>query len=229
MSITRSALIDAIIQKQGELKSVRMEEANIREQENHIATLPQLSKDDVSGTLKKVLPKHLVPSNIGKYSDVSWPYSYEVRYDYEQLVDFGSGPVPAATFGAQETKKDTFIVGQESSFILIGMYRTYGANNLSGKGAPLKFTVRNAQSTRQFNDVEVQIQHIGDKGRPFKFPIPLLIQPNSRIEVELKSIFNSDINIELQTGETAKQNIVLYGYRLRNNVDVDVVTKLMFG
>ena len=225
----KSALIDAIIRKQGELKSVRMEEANIRKQESHIATLPQLAKDDVAGALKKVLPKHLVPTNIGKIEEVSWPYYYETRFDYEQTIDDGQGgTVQVAQFLGQERKKDTFVVGQEAAFLLMGMYRSYWASTLAGKGAPIKFTIRNTQSTRQFNDVDIQLQHIGDKGHPFKFPIPLLVQPNSRIEVENSSLLNLDINVPLSEGESAKQNIVFFGYRVRSN-DVDVVTKLMFG
>jgi len=228
MSLNRSALIDAILRQQGTLKSVRMEEANIREQEKHIATLPQLSKNDVKGNLEKVLPKHLVPSNIGKYADVAWPYYYELRFDYSARADIGSGEEDVAQFIASDIKEDSFKVGQEAAFILKGVYRAYNTNDLSGKGAPLKMTVRNAQSTRQFNDQEIQLQHIGDKGSPLKFDIPLLIEPNSRIQVDLKSILNADVTVDIAEGTKALQNLVFYGVRVRSN-DVDTITQLMFG
>jgi hypothetical protein len=228
MSLTKSSLIDAILRQQGNLKSVRMEEANIRQQESHIATLPQLSKDDVRGNLEKVLPKHLVPTNIGKYMDVAWPYYYETRFDYTATADIGSGPERVAQFVGGDIKTDSFKVGQEAAFILKGVYRAYHTNDLSGKGAPLKMTVRNAQSTRQFNDTEIQLQHIGDKGSPLKFDIPLLIEPNSRIEIDLKPILNSTVTVNVAETVNAVQNLIFYGVRVRSN-DVDTITQLMFG
>lgn len=226
--MNKNALIDAILRNQVSIGNERVKEASIRKQEHHIATLPQLGSNDVKGTLEKVLPKKLVPMNIGKYEDVAWPFFYEARFDYTSEFDFGAGLVPSASYIAGEEKVDTFRVGQESSLILTGVYRQYNLQDLKGKGAPLKFTVKNRQSTRQFNDQDIQIQHVGDKGHALKFPIPLLVQPNSSIEISMKSFLSVDVNVQLDADESPKQNLIFFGYRVRSQ-DVDTITQLMFG
>lgn len=222
----KNALIQAILGNQANLKSTRMQEATIRQKEKHLTTLPQISKNDVLGNLKNLLPSNLVPTNIGKYDSVSWPFWFEVEFDYSSEVDFGSGLVPAVSFIASETKEESFVVGQEASFILRGIYRDYNAAGLEGKGAPLKLNIQNKQSTRQFNDEPIQLQHIGDKGHMFKFDVPLLIEGNSKISIELKTLLNADINIA-QTDGDGKQKLVFFGERVRSS-DIDVVTEIMF-
>lgn len=222
----RNALIQAILGQQANLKSTRMQEATIRKEEKHLTTLPQISKDDVKGNLENLLPKKLVPTNIGNYESVSWPFWYAIEFDYSSIVDFGAGPVPAVSFLSSETKKESFVVGQEASFLLRGIYRDYNSVGLDGKGAPLKFDIKNNQSTRQFNDESLQLQHIGDKGHMFKFDIPLLIQPNSTIEIEMKTLLNQDINLEQVNGD-GKQTLIFIGERVRSN-DLDTITNLMF-
>ena len=192
-------------------EAIRQERANERDIKARVAALsdePLINLTDdmnnISSKLAKILPKHLVPRNLGPLSQVMWPFFYVHDFDYQDGAD--------TTFLANERKESTVQVSQESGFIWTHIYRDFDDAGQSGFGAPLQLTIRDRQSSRQFVSEPIQLQHIGLKGEPTKLATPLVIMPNARITVEMESILTADFTVLNSTGTI---RLVMAGYRMR--------------
>jgi hypothetical protein len=204
MSRERKIVINEISEVQQELGSLRIEEKSIKEQENYVTSLPMVTGDDLYKSLQKILPANLLPKNIGSIEEITWPNWYELEFDFTNGAD--------TDYIVNDRKSSYFQIGQEAGFLLTHIYRTYRDSGIAGQGAPLHFAIKNVQSTRQFNDSPIQLQHIGTRSKPYKLPVPILLQPNEKIEVEMESWFGSDINIPASNG---KHSLTFMGRRVR--------------
>ena len=204
MERQKKILINEIKNAQGTLGELRVQEKELAIKEKEIYSLPAISGDDLRDQLKRILPSRMLPSNIGRVEEVSWPYWYELEFDYSNGAD--------AFFGANDIKRDFFQVGQEAGFLLTHVYRDYNSSTAGGLGAPLVMDFQNLQSSRNFNDQPIQVQHIGNKGHPFKFETPILLYPNSKLEVTLQSWLSVDATVPSVSG---KQRFIFLGRRVK--------------
>lgn len=204
MSNQRQIIINEIDKAQSELGNLRLEEKATRKQEAYVTSLPMISGDNLAKKLEAILPSNLIPKNIGKIDEITWPYWYELDFDFSDGAN--------ATYNFGERKSSFFQIGQEAGFLLTHIYRFYEDSSVSGQGAPLEFVIKNVQSTRQFNDAPIQLQHIGTRGKPYKLPIPILLQPNEKLEIEMASWFGADFTVN---GVSGLHSLSFMGRRVR--------------
>jgi hypothetical protein len=207
--MTREQVIAKLYEIQKARGEIRRQEQTLKSKRNLLEGQPLISKDDLASSLQKIIPRYLEPRNIGQIDSVMWDFFFPLT------VDFGTDP----TYDETTRQTVTTQVSQESAFLLVGISRAYENNGDAGFGAPLQVTIRDNQSTRQFNDNPIPLQTIGLKGQPTAFDTPLLLQPNSRISLEVSSWLDGD---QLVTVGSGKHEFVLYGMRVRdvNNAKV---------
>ena len=212
----RHALIKAVLKEQQNLKDIRRAERSADTKGALLADQPLINRTgDLEYNLKAVLPKQLVPSNVGSYKEILWPYWLNFEFDYDVAGD--------SVFTSAGIKEVTKQISQEAGFIVISAFRDYQTAGQAGRGAPLQVTIKDRQSTRQFNDNPIQIQHIGEKGEGTKFPTPYVFMPNARITLEISSILGADYTV---VGESSKQRISLFGYRIRTEDASKIAEKI---
>lgn len=213
----RHALIRSIVREQQNLKNIRRAERNIESKGSLLDSQPLINRDgSLEGNLKSTLPAHLVPSNVGSYKEIMWPYWLNFEFDYSNGDD--------VLFPVNGIKEVTRQISQEAGFIAVALYRDYQSSGTGGKGSPLEITIRDRQSTRQLNDNAIQIQHFGTKGEGTKFITPYTFMPNARISLELSSILGADYTVPNESG---KQRISIFGYRIRTE-DASVIANKIY-
>ncbi len=145
------------------------------------------------------------PGNVDDITRVIWPFFFPTSYT--ELVP-------------GQSARTSFTVTQEASFIwlyatktvhkLVAGVPTYiDPNNFDvtqGQANDLSFTIRDAQSTRDYNALPIPLDHVGDPLSPWALPSPVMFIPNSTIEVQF-------INASLT--ETYFPCMTFFGYRLR--------------
>jgi len=165
----------------------------------------------------KRLPSSLVPGNVGNYYDVAW------QFDYTVYFDFGANPTwPTAITPANN--RQSFQVSQEAAFIIGSISRKCYSGSTSGELAPLLVQFTNRSSTRQFMDTPIPLQAIGKKIPPTIWEMPLILMPNSFLDVTV-STFQT---IAQATNGSGKFAITFSGYRTRTS-DIDTVLSTVFG
>lgn len=169
-----------------------------------------LAKVDGAATLKqnldRALPASLRPGNVGSINRVLWPFFF--------------------TFSAPELAPNSASQGfttitQEAAFVWMSYSRavykktvgpvqyTYvDPNDYAGAGQVdgLKFTFKDAQSTRVFHNQPLEIDAVGVPEFPSVLPTPILFLPNSTIEVTYQNDNLTDTYVPF---------ITLFGYRVR--------------
>lgn len=170
--------------------------------------------NELQKTLMKVLPSGLIPGNVGGYYDVAWPFTYTVEFN------FGTDP----TYGPNTKQNQSFQNTQEAAFIFTQISRKSNFQSTSGELAPLQVTIRDRQSTRQFNDRPIPLQILPKKSPYFTFEVPLIIMPNAIIEFEMTSWLAAN---QATVGESVHQ-IMLKGYRTRTE-DIGKVLSTIYG
>ncbi len=143
------------------------------------------------------LPFYLAPGNVGDINKVIWPFVY---------------PTTRATVPAQGNANASFSVTQEAAFIAVSYMKTvfllteedagpppvpfnvqYMDPNIPGnKATGLRFSFRDLQSTREFTNLSIDVDHVGNPRFPTKLPAPMLIMPRANVQV---SYTNSSDNI----------------------------------
>ncbi len=199
------------------IRNLRQAERRISNNVNKNLSLssePSISRGgSIIDNLVSILPKNLVPANVGNVNDVMYPFFYRT------IHDFGTDP----TFTSNTVNNQTFNISQDAAFILTSIYRCYEDVSDVGKGAPLEMTIRDLQSSRQFNDSPIPIQAIGFKGHATYLPTPFYMSPNASVQIELSSFVPND---QAETGE-GRQIFVFQGYRIRTG-DIGKVLSTIF-
>jgi hypothetical protein len=192
---------------QEERKQIRRKEKQMRKE---YKMAKQMSVGALEGDpkslinqLKRFLPEHLIPSNIGGYDRVAWPFWFSVDFD------FGSNPT--ITNASRQTKN--FQVTQEAGFLMMAIFRKSYEYGTSGELGPWNIEVRDRQSSRQFNDRPIPMQMIGKKSRPTILPTPMMISPNAFIDVTMSSWLPDGVS-QATTG-SGKHQFTFFGYRTR--------------
>lgn len=197
-----------------ETRQARDREQALRGRVKAMDASPIIGSKDLGANLNKILPPHLMPQNVGDLAGVMWPFFFTVT------IDFGTNP----TFDSLIKRSDDFRVDQEAAFILTGYQRTYYNKGAAGKGAPIQLTLRDLQSTRQYNDQPFPIQNIGEGGLPTKLDTPLLFAANATVRVEASSWVPEGESVE--TVGNGKQEITFFGLRVRDADNVKVIAQM---
>ena len=194
-----------------EITEIQNERANLRSRERSLNARSALLKSQplvsdrggLRNNIEKIIPKHLRPQNIGHFNEVLWNYWFPFDFD------FGTDPT------YDNTTRETTVtqVDQEAGFLLTSISRSATDPGQSGAFAPLHITVRDLQSTRQFNDEPIPLQQIGQKGEPTCLDTPLYFPPNARIELTISSWIPKGSSFA--TTGSGKHQIVLGGFRVR--------------
>ena len=175
--MNRNTIIADILKLQQKRQSLRSEERSLKCKEKFHNQMPTIANNDLGSNLSKVLPSHLVPTNVGSLKHTIIPHWYEVAFD------LGTDPV----YGPDFREEQSFQVTQESAFLLTSISRSFNDGNGAGFGAPIQLDIRDNQSSRQFNDEPISIQNIGYKSDPTELAVPLLLQPNASVRITLSS------------------------------------------
>ena len=209
--------IKAIQQEYIEIQNLRKRERDQNLQYNAFKSIPTIAKDELRSNFEKVLPPHLVPSNVGNLSAVKWPFTYEFLFDFQN----SSGNVvlePNKVFSSK------FQVSNESAFCITSIYRTFPTDNASGFEIPMTISFKDTQSSRQFNDEPIPFQAIGYQSNPTKFDVPKLILPNATFTAECKTWLKAPLDLGAVSG---KHSIICQGFRIRLS-DINSVFKAIF-
>lgn len=203
-----------------ERKRIRRQEKQMRK-EYHMSkqlNVGAIESDPKSmvAKLRKFLPDHLIPSNVGGYDSVAWPFWFSVNFD------FGTNP----TLSTATRQTQSFQVTQEAAFMLMAVYRKSYEYGTSGELGPYQMEIRDRQSSRQFNDRAIPIQMIGNKSRPSIIPTPMVIAPNAFIDVTMSSWLPSGVS-QATTG-SGKHQFTFFGYRTRME-NADNLLSLIYG
>jgi hypothetical protein len=164
--------------------------------------------------LEKVLPAGLIPGNVGDQGNVTWPFWYQVDFD------FGSDPEWTPT----TLQTQSFQVTQDSAFLLASIGRSSAAGYTAGDMAPLQVSIRDRQSTRQFSDTPIPFAMFGRRSHPMVLPTPMLIMPNAWVDCTMTSFVSTSLD---STGNGLLQ-LIFFGYRVPVQ-EADKVLQSIFG
>lgn len=152
------------------------------------------------------LPPQLRPRNIGAINQVIWPFYFTFT---------------APELAPNSSSQGFTTITQEAGFILLSItkavfkkttgptqYTYVDPQNYTGGGDTdgLKWTLRDAQSTRVFNNLPMELDSIGHPLYPTVLPSPLYFLPNSTIEITYQNDNPSDTYVPFVT---------MFGYRIR--------------
>ena len=201
--MSREKLIKKAYEIQESRRALRQKERNLSTRSKFLRNQPLVADGgNLRANLDKILPKHLSPKNIGEYNEVMWPFWYGFEFD------FGTDP----TYTSLTRKIESIQISQESAFLLTTISRAHDSRGGAGQNAPLQFTLRDNQSSRQFNDKPLPIQMIGTTGDLTHLDTPLYIRPNASLSLELTSWLPTDF----ATIGSGKHEIMVHGFRIRN-------------
>jgi hypothetical protein len=195
-----------------ETRDARDREQALRARIKAMGNESVISSSDMGNNLSKIIPPHLTPKNVGDLAGVMWDFYFTTTFD------FGTDP----TFDLNSKMIDNFRVDQEASFLLMGFSRSYHSNGNAGRLAPIGLTLRDAQSTRQFNDQPFPIQNIGEHGQPTRLETPLLFSANATVIVEATSW----VPEAMDTIGNGKHEITFFGLRVRDTDNVKVISQM---
>lgn len=160
-------------------KLVKMQQAS-----NNAPAMKASATERMHNQLLNALPPGLRPLNVGEYSSVVWSYWFPMT----------SGII------APNTAQDVLTtITQEAAFICTHFFcvaHQYEANVVPGQNRytslavtnlPVKLTLVDAQSTRQFMNAPEPIGLFGDNELPRKLPTPNLYLPNSTITARIQN------------------------------------------
>lgn len=178
------------------------------EQENKLlrqGLLPTSKASNVKTNLGNALPPEMRPGNIGELNKVIWPFYF---------------PCSRVTLAPGQSMRGSFTVTQEAAFVMTSLtkvvHRTVEGltsyidprnfNTEVGGANDLVFTMRDASSSRNFNSLPMELDHIGDPWNPSPFPTPMLVRENGTIEFQFT---NNSLD------QTYSAVITAFGYRVR--------------
>lgn len=200
------AMNNRIAQADNEYKTVMsaLKEAQSRLRGNLVSNE---SAVDMKTNLDNSLPEFLRPGNVGDINKVFWPFWFTAQ-----------GPVLAP----EQSGQGVVSVSQEAAFICVAMTKTVLRNDgdvYTAAGSQdqltddnrvvgLRYSMRDAQSSRTFHDKPQHIDTLGSWLNPTVLPRPLMFLPNSQIEFNFVNDGGSKVGTYLPF-------ITMFGYRLR--------------
>lgn len=182
--------------------------AQVLRKENDLMQKEQDSGVAAMLNVARQLPPWLSPGNIGSINEVIWPFFF---------------PTPVVRVPVNNQATTSFSVTRGAGFIATGYVKTvfqrtepvpgevryeyFDPNDTSGLGATpgLSFSWRDAQSSRNFVDVTINLDHVGNPRFPTALPSPQYFYPSATTEI-------------LFTNEGAQDywvSLTFYGIRVR--------------
>jgi hypothetical protein len=165
------------------------------------------SARNLEANLNSSLPSYLAPGNVGDINRVIWPF-----YFTTQITD----PIAPNT-----TVRTSINVTQEAAFTWMSYMKavylfnpgpdtlTYidpDASNNASLAPGLGFTIRDAQSQREFFGGFVDLDTVGNPRFPSTLPSPMLVIPNGVLEVTFSNSHPTNYYLP---------RISFFGYRMR--------------
>lgn len=196
-----------------ERKQIRRQEKLMRKEHKMYGGI-EGDVSDLKQNLMRALPAHLVPGNVGSFNKVTWPFWYQVNFD------FGTNP----SWSSSTRQTQSFQNTQEAAFLLMSISRKSYSYTTASDLAPLQIEIRDRQSSRQFNDRPIPLQMFGKRSHPTVLPTPMLIMPNAFIDV----IASSWVDVTQATTGNGKFQLSFFGYRIRTE-DASKVLSSIFG
>lgn len=187
-------------------KLVKMQQAT-----NNAPAMQASATERMHNQLLKALPPALRPLNVGEYSSVVWSYWF---------------PMTSGIISANTAQDVMTTITQEAAFICTHIFAVAhlyepavvpGQNRFSQVSVtnlPVKMTLVDAQSTRQFMNSPEPLGLFGDNEIPRKLPSPNLYLPNSTITARVQ---NDSPTLAY------KVSIILLGARVR----IDEASKVL--
>ena len=171
--------------------------------------------------LRKILPSHLMPKNVGHLFHTQWMFEHVVDFDLTTTEDW-----PDISSNTRQTQE--FTVSQEAAFIFFALSRHANDNSSAGDLGPLQIDIRDRQSSRFFNNAPIPIQMIGKNGYEYDLPTPFLVMPNAKIEVEMSSWLEPGVLQNSIPAPTGIHQFIFKGYRMRIE-DAEKILSSVFG
>lgn len=165
------------------------------------------SAKNMEANLNSSLPSYLAPGNVGDINRVIWPFYFTTQ---------DTGPIAPGT-----TVRTSINVTQEAAFTWMSFMKTVylhdtGTNTQTyidpdaasnASLAPgLGFTIRDAQSQREFFGGFVDLDTVGNPRFPSTLPSPMLVIPNGVLEVTFTNKHATNYYVP---------RLSFFGYRMR--------------
>lgn len=199
------AMNDQINQLLSIREDLRNEERGLNSRARTLSTQPLVKQENLRQSMGSYIPPHLMPGNVGPLNSVLWPYWFPVDFDFG--ADF-------TIVGGQTSQVQNFRVDQEAAILLVGVARQADSYTTAGHLGPWQLTIRDNQSSRQFNDSPIPIQMISyAAGQPTRLPTAMLLMPNATIACTLSTFLPLGVN-QPTTG-SSHQQFSFFGYRVR--------------
>lgn len=176
---------------------------------------PPGSVSKLSAFLKKTLPNHLRPTNVGNLHGVQWWFLQTAFFDF--------GVDPTLTINSEVTS--SFQVTQEAAFIMMAISWAPESSTTSGLLGPYTIKkISDRQSSRQFNDAPIPLQMIGTRSLPTVLPTPMVIMPNAFVDITMGTWLAAGQSQD--TVGSGYHQLLFHGYKTRVE-DVDQVLSLV--
>lgn len=200
------ALNSQVEQLLGVRETLRAQERGLNARARTLSTQPAINNVNLRQSLGEFVPPHLMPGNVGPLNAVVWPFWFPIDFDY--------GDNYTIKGGGQDLQNQTFQVTQEAAMLLVAVTRQADTYGTAGHLGPWAFTVRDNQSSRQFNDAPIPVQMISRMGGlPTKLPTAMLLMPNAQIQVQMNSWVPAGTN--QPTVGSSHMQLNFFGYRIR--------------
>ena len=192
------------------------ERKQIRRQERLNRKEYKMAQQNLKGELAKSIPGYMMPGNVGSFTKVTWPFWYNVSFD------FGANP----SWSSNTRQTQSFQVSQEAAFLVSAISLKTHTYSTASALAPLQIELRDRQSTRQMNDRPIPLQMIGKRSHPTVLPTSMLLMPSAFFDVTMSSWL--PVGLDQATTGNGKFQITFFGYRVRVE-DADKVLSTVFG
>lgn len=168
--------------------------------------LPGKTAQELESNIRQSVPKFMAPGNIGGVYRSIWPFWFTFE---------------APELQPNQNSTASFTVTQEAAFVLMSLTKAVfiktedpyavtwvDPDDETGAGTTpgLKWTLRDAQSSRTFNQNPTDLDHVGHPRFPTVFPSPMMFLPNSIVEMSYFNTHPTNIYIPFVTA---------FGYRIR--------------
>jgi len=169
------------------------------------------SVENMERQFEKSLPKWLRPGNVGEINDVFWPFFFT----FDQVI-----------LPPQSSVSSVLTVTKEAGFIWINMIKSIFSKDpetmyltwinpddetAAGKTPGLKWSLRDANSTRQFSNIPIDMDHVALPRFPTTHPKPQYFMPNANVEITYFNTHATNYYVAFMT---------LQGYRIRQPEDL---------
>lgn len=209
----------------GEIKQLKRAAQNMRSRSSALSSQPLArTGGGLENNLKKFIPSHMMPKNVGNLYKIAWPFWYSVDFNLTDDPTFAA----SSTLTNSLRLTSSFQVSQEAGFLITGISRHANDYDASGDLGPLAIEIRDRQSSRFFNNAPIPIQQIGIEGWDTAYPTPFLVMPNAFMDVTLSCFLDAGVNQVVQGGPSGIHQFTFKGYRVRIK-DAEKVLSSIFG